>query len=152
VKATPARVLALLLVVVAGVLWWWWPFDAGARATAAGVAPALPRASDAISRQPRAWDATSRDPFRFADQPTLDRLPMPTPRAPLPPSPLEVRLVGLVRQGGRLRAALRTPAGTFLLGEGESSEGWTVLAIDEDSGVRLRESSGREIALSLPNE
>ena len=70
------------------------------------------------------------------------------PLAPMPaPSPL-VRLVGLLRRGGRVRAALAISGETAVLAPGESAAGYTVVSIDEDEGVRLRAPDGSTIVLT----
>lgn len=69
------------------------------------------------------------------------------PVAPAPsPSPI-VRLVGLLRRGGRVRAALAISGETAVLAPGESAAGYTVVSIDEDEGVRLRGPDGSPILL-----
>jgi hypothetical protein len=56
--------------------------------------------------------------------------------------------VGLVRGPGGLKAVLRLPGGTAVLAAGESDEGFTVLALDDD-GARVRGPHG-ERHLTLP--
>src|SRR5437870_1772952 len=73
--------------------------------------------------------------------------PPPPSSAPLPsPSPL-VRLVGLLRRGARLRAALVVMGETVVLAPGESSGGYSVVSIDEDDGVTLRGPDGSTVTL-----
>jgi hypothetical protein len=57
--------------------------------------------------------------------------------------------VGLVRKGGRQAAALSIDGEVVVLGEGDSSSGFTVLAVDDDS-VTLRDPEGVDEVLSLP--
>jgi hypothetical protein len=85
--------------------------------------------------------------------------PLPPPPPPAddvetvdgPPSPrLPVRLVGVVVQGGELRAALAHAGDVLVMSAGESLSGYTVLAVDADEGVRLRTPEGEEIVLSAP--
>jgi hypothetical protein len=59
-----------------------------------------------------------------------------------------VRLVGLLRRGGRLRAALAIVGETVVLAPGESSGGYSVVSIDEDEGVTLRGPDGSTVTLS----
>ena len=54
-----------------------------------------------------------------------------------------MRLVGLVRRGGALKAALRSTGETVVVGAGEAAGDYSVIAIDED-GVRLRTADGRD--------
>jgi hypothetical protein len=76
------------------------------------------------------------------------------PVTPLPPRPepsasaSPLRLIGLVRKGGALKAALSLWGETVVLGEGEESRGYRVLSVDEESGVRLRGPDGSELSLS----
>jgi hypothetical protein len=63
------------------------------------------------------------------------------------PSPL-VRLVGLLRRGGHVRAALAVAGETAVLGAGESAAGYTVVSIDEDDAVTLRTPDGSTIVLA----
>jgi hypothetical protein len=37
-------------------------------------------------------------------------------------------------------------------GAGESAEGYLVVAVDEDAGVRLRGPDGAEVVLAVPTE
>lgn len=60
-----------------------------------------------------------------------------------------VALVGLVRSGDRLKAALQIDGEVLLLAPGESSRGFAVIAI-EGERVRLRQPDGREEDLVLP--
>jgi hypothetical protein len=67
-----------------------------------------------------------------------------------PPPRLPVRLVGIVFQGGALRAALAHAGDVLVLGAGDVLSGYTVLAVDADEGVRLKTPEGEEIVLSAP--
>ena len=63
-----------------------------------------------------------------------------------PPAP-PVRLVGLLRRGAQVKAALAITGETVVLASGESAGGYTVMAIDEDEGVRVRTPDGSTIVL-----
>ena len=63
------------------------------------------------------------------------------------PGPPPVRLVGLLRRGAQVKAALAILGETVVLASGESAGGYTVLAIDEDEGVRVRTPDGSTIVL-----
>ena len=65
--------------------------------------------------------------------------------APPPAPPL--RLVGLLRRGAQVKAALAILGETVVLASGESAGGYTVMAIDEDEGVRVRTPDGSTIVL-----
>jgi hypothetical protein len=70
------------------------------------------------------------------------------PSAPLPPPAPPVRLVGLLRRGNRVKAALAITGETYVLGSGESAAGYTVMGIDEDEGVRVKTPDGSTIVLA----
>lgn len=96
-----------------------------------------------------------RDPFRYADEaPAVERAPVvPAPRTIAPTASPEpsVRLVGLVRQSGGLRAVLAIHGELVLLRPGEASEGWTLVAVDE-AEARLRGPDGHEETVPLPEQ
>jgi hypothetical protein len=101
------------------------------------------------------WPA--RDPFRYSDERlagTSSSRPIPAapPSVASGPSPAAsanpLRLIGLVRKGGTLKAALSMFGETVVLGEGEESRGYRVLSVDEESGVRLKGPDGSELSLA----
>jgi hypothetical protein len=55
--------------------------------------------------------------------------------------------VGLVRRAQGLRAAVATSGGVVVVGLGDVVEGYAVVGVDEDRGLRLRGPDGREMAL-----
>ena len=72
-------------------------------------------------------------------------LPAPPSLAEVePPPPAGPRLVGFVRQGGVLRAALSLD-GEWWCSAGERAGPYTVDAIDLDDGVRLRDASASDV-------
>ena len=92
-----------------------------------------------------------RDPFRYAEdrRPTAASAPPPIRAAPSPPpvataNPL--RLIGVVRKGGTVKAAVSMWGETVVMAEGEESRGYKVLSID-DEGVRLQGPDGSELTL-----
>lgn len=116
--------------------------------------PAVPR----IDAEPSAsaGETTSRplrDLFRYADEAPAVRLApvVPVTRPPAPTASPEpaVRLVGLVRQSGGLRAVLAIHGEVVLLRPGEAAEGWTLVAVDE-AEARLRGPDGHEETVPLP--
>ena len=95
-----------------------------------------------------------RDLFRYADEGTAVGHPAPAVAVTRPPAPpaapeLPVRLVGLVRQSGGLRAAIAIRGEVVLLRPGEAAEGWTLVALDE-SEARLRGPDGHEETVPVP--
>ena len=98
----------------------------------------------------------ARDIFRYAEAPA----PSPRPSAVrpasagltaletlAPPPAPPLRLVGFVRRAEGLRAAVATSAGVVLVGPGDGVSGYTVLAVDEEHGLRLRGPDGEEHVL-----
>lgn len=65
-----------------------------------------------------------------------------------PPPPPAVRLVGLLRRGAQIKAALAITGETYVLASGESAAGYTVVGIDEDEGVRVKMPDGSTIVLA----
>lgn len=123
-------------------------------------APPVPAASApvrSVSEAPPApspgWP--SRDPFRYFED-ELAASPAGAPASPAagaletqaapPPAPL--RFVGWVRRGERLLAALAIHGVVVTAGAGEMVEGYRVLSVDEDAGVRLQGPTGSEISLT----
>jgi hypothetical protein len=95
-----------------------------------------------------------RDLFRYADEGTAVGHPAPAVAVTRPPAPtaapeLPVRLVGLVRQSGGLRAAIAIRGEVVLLRPGEAAEGWTLVALDE-AEARLRGPDGHEETVAVP--
>ena len=68
-------------------------------------------------------------------------------RQPALPAPA-VRLVGLLRRGRQVKAALAITGETYVLAAGESVAGYTVMGIDEDEGVRVKMPDGSTIVLA----
>lgn len=101
--------------------------------------------------------APRRNVFRFADEgdlapPAFDDALRVAPEAAAtasPSSPAGPRLVGLVRRGSGVLAALSLGGEVELAGEGETAAGVLVLAVGEDF-VRIRGADGGEVTLRLP--
>lgn len=130
------------------------PGGATGRAAAAPGSGARPAPRPTESR-PVAVELPRRDVFRYADEPAREpardgeAAAAPPRRAePVPTPPPGPRLVGLVRRGGRLVAALALAGEVELAGPGESAAGVTVLGVDED-GARVRRPDGSETTLHL---
>ena len=96
-----------------------------------------------------------RNIFRYGDGPRSEHSvrPAPAPASVTGPSeassPPRTRLVGLVERRGRRAAALSIDGEVVVLGEGDSSGGFTVLAV-ADEAVSLRGPEGEEETLLLP--
>jgi hypothetical protein len=98
------------------------------------------------------WDAPSRDPFRYVAPTVRPAAPVIVDRArSTPPSPVAtvppVKLVGLVRRGAQIKAALGVNGEVLIAGVGEVVGAYTVLSIEDDA-VRLRDAVGAEIVVS----
>ncbi len=99
----------------------------------------------------------ARDVFRYADEGSSDEA---VPRTPVrvitadpppaltPPVPSPVRLIGFVRTAGTLKAALWIEGEVVVLGLGDEASGYALVALDEDLGVRVKTSEGKELTLS----
>ena len=119
------------------------------RPSASPTTLASPPAADPANGEEK--PRPTRDPFHYADEPAprTETRGGPLPPALTPSPEREVRLVGLVRRPGGLRAAVAIAGEVVILRPGESSGGWTLVALDED-GARLRGPDGREEALTFP--
>ena len=120
--------------------------------------PSMPRAS--APRPPVMAREPNRNLFEYADRPQMPPaaampLPVPPPRASAAPPPIvatppPLRVVGLVRRGGALKAALMLDGEMVLAGKGERAGGYSVLDVDEDKGVSVRGPRGEEMLLPPP--
>lgn len=94
-----------------------------------------------------------RDLFRYADEAPAavprSVVPVTRPEAPTATPEPPVRLVGLVRQAGGLRAVVAIHGELVLLRPGETAEGWTLIAVDEGE-ARFRGPDGHEETVPLP--
>ena len=82
-------------------------------------------------------------------RPSIVAAPAP-PEVDVSPEPeAPVRLVGVVLRGGKRKAALAIRGELVVIGPGETADGYTVVAIDEEQGVRLKGPEG-EITLTPP--
>jgi len=146
------RVLGLVLVLAGGLAY----LSRGAGAPPPSLAPEGPprRAAEAWRAPAAAAEAPlpARDPFRFAAvaaSPRAARVPPRVAAAPAAPAPpLPVRLIGFVRRGGSLKAALRVNGQVFVLGPGEQEAGYAVTTVDEEAGVSLLGPGGAELQLA----
>ena len=73
-----------------------------------------------------------------------------SPAPPAVTAPAAVRVAGLIRRGGELKAALVVDGEMTLAGKGGRAGGYTVLAVDDEAGVRLRGPDGTETVLPPP--
>lgn len=134
--------------------------DAGARPAARAMGPRPTRAPGPVTTTP---SAPERNVFEYAapstsiapqtlKAPPVTYAPVEVGPAPIVASAPPVRLVGLVHRGGMLRAALSISGEVVILGPGEMVEGYRVLSIDDEEGVRLRGPDGAELALAGPDK
>jgi hypothetical protein len=151
-----ARVLALAAVAAAATIVL---LRTGAAPDRSSFAPDTPRAAHpapAVAGPASAPSASLRNVFEYVDAGVRAAGPSSSvaARAPLavatlapPPAPPAVRLVGLLRRGAQLKAALTITGETYVLASGESAGGYTVVGIDEDEGVRVKTPDGATIVL-----
>jgi hypothetical protein len=114
------------------------------------VEPTQPRAPASAAPAPR----LIRDPFRYLEEAPGRLLPASPAARPsvvtalsVPTAPEPIRLSGFVRRGAQLKAVLSVAGTTVVVAPGESADGYRVLSVDEDAGVRLRSPSGEELLL-----
>lgn len=148
------RARLLLLAVALGLFTLQWTREPGHSLPPATGEAASARPSPLALPTPRPWPREVRDPFRFAepapDTPAQPGAPAPVRAVEDPPSaPPPVRLVGLVRRAAGARAVLAGPGEVALVGVGGQALGFTVIAIDDEGEVRLRDTSGLELTLAL---
>jgi hypothetical protein len=129
----------------------WAPFPPPARPVAARP-PSLPS-------PPPARRNPSRNLFEYVDDvavpaPTAKWTPPLPPSAgtkPPAPSPSPaVRVSGLIRRSGEVKAALVVEGEMIVAGKGERAGAYTVLEVDDETGVRLRGPGGEEMVLPPP--
>jgi hypothetical protein len=115
--------------------------------------PAVPAAPDsAIPPRLRnlfLYEEPSPPPFVAGPPASVAPVSVPPPLTLPPPSP--VVLVGFVRQGSAVRAALSIHGDVSVLAKDQSADGYLVLSIDEDRGVTVRAPDGSELTLQ-PSE
>lgn len=148
------RARALVAVVVAAGLLGFLAAGGGPRADPPPPAPT----STTVTETPRPRDSPatpSRNPFVYADETVPAPMPplAPSPRTSVesvPPAPAPVRLVGLVYEGGRLKAALAIAGAVHVLAPGEEAAGYLLLSLDDEQGARLRGPGGNELVVQQP--
>ena len=116
--------------------------------------PRRPRPPQAARGGAALGPPPDRNVFEYASRPVTDAPAPPTatlgpvtaasPEAATPAP--AVRLVGLLRRGGVLKAALSVRGETLMVGPGDAAGDYRVISIDED-GVRLRAPDGTTITL-----
>ena len=144
---------ALVAVAVAALAAFVLMRDIGGGPTPPAAAPRARPARPARSGGERP-PASTRNVFEYAPRPAVDAPPRPpapmvmdAPPVVVPPLAPPVRLVGLVRGGGTLKAALQVHGDSMTVGLGEAAGGYTVVAIDDD-GVKLRAADGTTLTLA----
>lgn len=145
-------ILAALIVRATG------PGSAWAPHPNASAPPVAVRPSRA-SVPPPARSFPSRNLFQYADERVTSRVPSPPPAVRPPPVRAEtetapaapaVRVAGLIRRAGQLKAALVVDGEVTVAGRGERAGDYTVLDVDDEAGVRVRGPGGDEMVLPAP--
>lgn len=132
----------------------------GRGAAWAPLPPPAPRVAarpPSLPSPPPTRRTPSRNLFEYVDAVAVPAIrpaaPLPPPgglEAPLPsPSPA-VRVAGLIRRGGEIKAALVVEGEVTVAGKGERAGAYTVLDVDDETGVRLRGPGGEEMVLPPP--
>lgn len=151
-----ARLAAGLAIGALLTVWLWRGASVSVPPAAAPARPpGASRPSPGATPEPQ---RLARDPFRYADARPARHDPAPPPVLP-PASPLamlrapepEVRLTGFARRSGVLKAVLNLQGSVAVVAPGETVEGYRVLSVDEEKGVRLLQPDGLEITL-LPSD
>jgi len=151
-----ARVLALTAVVAAVGFYLLQLAGTPGGPSSSPISSRAPAPALAVSSPAAAPSASLRNVFEYADVgvqaagPPARPAPAPVPVTSVlpPPAPAPVRLVGLLRRGAQLKAALAITGETHVLASGESAGGYTILGIDEDEGVRVKTPDGSTIVLA----
>lgn len=156
-----ARVLVVTLIALAGLAYFLRAVGGSGDSEPPAERPRDLVRTDPYAASPPPAAAPLRNVFQYgegaapapAPGANVSRVtPPPVVEAPAPsPSPL-VRLVGLLRRGGQTRAALAIAGETVVLAAGESADGYTVISIDEDEGVRLRAPDGGTLVVTPQSE
>jgi hypothetical protein len=131
----------------------------GPRDAPSAAAPVIERTKPGadVVPPPDAEAAFTRNPFEYGEAQTPVAVQIADPdrpaaaramELPLAPEPV-VRLVGFLRTGGKPRVALMVRGEMALLEVGEEWDGFTLLAADPETGARLRDPAGAEIALAV---
>lgn len=147
-RMAPALALAAFALLVAG--------EEVTRPRAEESAPPPGRLARLAPAPPDVDLQQIRDIFRYGDGPRVEQSLGPDAMRPsvgdpveAPPPPPRTRLVGIVERGGQRAAALSIDGEVIVLGEGDSSSGFTVLVVG-DEAVGLRGPEGEEETLPLP--
>jgi hypothetical protein len=92
----------------------------------------------------------SRNVFRYLDDP-MPSAPSPdsevAPSEAPPAPPPAVRLIGFVRRGEGLKAALSILGEVVVCAPGEEVSGYGIVSVDEEEGVRVRAPDGAILSL-----
>jgi ribonuclease E len=157
-QAVLAVTSVLALAVVCAVAWTPRPRAETPPAAAVQRAAAPAQPSPAATDRPDALP--DRNVFEFVEPapvapapPPLAPLMVPPPLAPSVTEPAAsepIRLVGFVKKGGALRAALSLDGSVSVLAVGDEAGGYSVLSVDEDAGVMVRTPDGSELLLPPP--
>ena len=119
----------------------------------APLLPPRPRAARAVRSGTPPPAAMTRNVFEFGPRPAPEATARPAQQAPplapllsAPPEPT-VRLVGLVRRAGVIKAVLKVRGETVEVAVGEAAGDYRVVGIDDD-GVRLQAADGTVLTLA----
>ncbi len=92
-----------------------------------------------------------RNLFEYADAKPVVRKSTPLPAVAPTQTPVpSVKLVGILHSAPGRRAALSSQGQIVVAAPGETVDGYEVLSIDDEDGVRLRSPEGTEIVLAPP--
>lgn len=95
----------------------------------------------------------TRNLFQYGDAtaapgPMAPQTPRPAPAVTTPIPETHVTLVGIVRREDGPRAALSIDGNVVVLAAGQSAEGYTVVEVSDETGVRVRTPEGSELVIT----
>jgi hypothetical protein len=116
----------------------------------------VPASATRVAASDEGGKALLRNPFQYGDEvagglPRAVRSEAPIPAVSPTPSPTAlVHLVGFLRGSRGVEAVLSIEGEVGVGGVGTVVEGYAVLSVDPDEGVKLRDPSGHELLLPPP--
>jgi hypothetical protein len=113
-----------------------------------------PHPERAAAAQPSPSRRVTRNLFQYGDAtapppgPAAPRTPRPAPAVATPTPETHVTLVGIVRREDGPHAALSIDGNVVVLAAGQSAEGYTVVEVSDETGVRVRTPEGSELVIT----
>jgi len=108
----------------------------------------------AAAAPPSPTRRVTRNLFQYGDAtapppgPAVPRTPRPAPAVATPTPETHVTLVGIVRREDGPHAALSIDGTVVVLAAGQSAEGYTVVEVSDETGVRVLTPEGSELVIT----